>query len=59
MLGKKKGQIINNKTANKLSVYYVRCVEKTGELLKELSQNDFWENFQYWKARTERCVASK
>jgi hypothetical protein len=32
---------------------------KTGEFLKELSQKDFRERFEGWKARTERRVASK
>jgi hypothetical protein len=33
-------------------------VGKTGELLKELSQNNFRERFEGWKAGMERCVAS-
>jgi hypothetical protein len=46
------------KTASETLVCCVRCMEKTAELLRSFSQNDFMGYYQAWRSRREHCVAS-
>jgi hypothetical protein len=59
---------INEKTPNFLwnwrklplrpSIYYVRCMEKTPEKFKAISENDSGGCFKAWKGHVEQHVGS-